>query len=57
MSFKIRSRNFSAKKGRFSLFLLLDYSLVDTLVHAVNHDGEDETEDGPDVLEEDPVIH
>ena len=37
--------------------MLPDNSVVDTLVHAVNHDGEQEAEDGPDVLEVDPVVH
>lgn len=37
--------------------LLLNNSAVDALVHAVDHDGEKEAEDGPDVLEVDPVVH
>jgi hypothetical protein len=37
--------------------LLLDDSVVDALVHAVNHDGEQEAVNGPDVLEVDPVVH
>ena len=43
-----------------SLVLLLGLSLdslIDALVHAVNDDREDETENSPDVLEVNPVIH
>ena len=32
-------------------------SVVDSLVHAVNHDGEKEAEPDPDELEVDPVVH
>ena len=37
--------------------MLSDNSVVDSLVHAVHHDGEEEAEDGPDVLEVDPSVH
>lgn len=37
--------------------MLLNNSIVDTLVHAVNHDGDQEAADSPDVLEVDPVVH
>lgn len=42
---------------RSRLRLSLDNSLVDAAVHAPDQEREEETDHGPYVLEEDPVVH